>query len=73
MKVCEILEEFEFLPVKEKQKFLLKAWSNFRSEISDEDFVKEFMMLICNDKMNENNTRLLSEDIINKMKEAKKL
>jgi hypothetical protein len=69
MKVCELLEEFEFLPSKEKQRFIIKAWKRFHSEISDEEFMKEFVRMICNNKSS-NNTSSMPEDIIQKMKGA---
>ncbi len=72
MKVCEILDEFEFLSAKEKQRFLLKAWNNFHNEICDEDFMQEFLRNICNNK-GRNNTQSLIEDIIHKMNGAQKL
>ena len=72
MKVCELLEEFEFLPSKEKQKFLIEAWIRFHSEISNEDFMKEFAKIIYNNEVN-NNDRILYENIIQKMKGIEKL
>ena len=56
MKVCELLE----------------AWIRFHSEISNEDFMKEFAKIIYNDEVN-NNDRILYENIIQKMKGIEKL